>query len=100
MITKWVHCGEARTPQFKIAPKIHKKRNPGGPIVSSVSCQSSNISQYNYHQLQLHIKKLKLYLKDSSDFVPKLNNIENVLDGFNLVTMDVGSLYTNILNTK
>ena len=35
---------DARTPRFYLSPKIHKKNNPGRPVVSSIDSSSSNIS--------------------------------------------------------
>ena len=43
---------EARTPNFYMQPKIHKERNPGRPVISSVNCHKSKISQYVDHHLQ------------------------------------------------
>ena len=43
------HCNglknpSSRTPQFYISPKIHKERNPGRPVVSSINFYTANIS--------------------------------------------------------
>ena len=35
-----------RNPKFYISPKIHKEKNPGRPIISSIK-----ISKYNDHHL-------------------------------------------------
>ena len=36
----------SKTPKFHMQPKIHKKDNPGQPVVSSVNCHPSGISKY------------------------------------------------------
>ena len=34
-----------KTPGFHPLPKIHKASNPGRPVISSVSCHTSRISE-------------------------------------------------------
>ena len=46
---------EARTPNFYMQRKIHKQGNPGRPVISSVNCHTTKISQYVDHHLQPHI---------------------------------------------
>ena len=87
---------EAKTPYFKMFPKIHKEGNPGRPVISSVNCHTSNISQYIDYELQPHVKELKSYVKDSTDFIQKIDKVSNISENNILVTMDVRSLYTNI----
>ena len=77
-------------------PKIHKKGNPGRPVISSVDYHTRKISKYIDHVLQLHVKELRLYVKDATDFIRKINNLERIPDTSIFVTMDVYSLYTNI----
>ena len=61
---------EAKTPQFKMLPKVHNERNPGKPVVSLIDCHTIKISKYiDNHQLQPHVKELKSYVKDSTDFI-------------------------------
>ena len=91
---------EAKTTQFKMLSKVHKERNPGRPVVSSIDCHTTKISKYINNQLQPHVKELKLYVKDSTDFIRKTNNMEKIPDSSILVTMNVRSLYTNIPNRQ
>ena len=91
---------EAKTPQFKMLPKVYKEGNPGRPVVSSIDCHTTKISKYIDNQLQPHVKELKSYVKDSTDFMRKINSMEKILDNSILVTMDVRSLYTNIPNKE
>ena len=69
-----LNSSEAKTPQFKMFPKIYKKGNPGRPVVSSVNCHTTKISKYIDHVLQPHVKELRSYVKDSMDFIRKINN--------------------------
>ena len=91
---------EAKTPQFKMLPKVHKEGNPGRPVVRSIDCHTTKISKYIDNQLQPHVKELKSYVKDSTDFIWKINSMEKIPDNSILVTMDVRSLYTNIPNKE
>ena len=91
---------EAKTPQFKMSPKVHKEGNPERPVVSSIDCHTTKISKYIDNQLQPHVKELKSYVKDSTDFIRKINSMEKIPDNSILVTMDVRSLYTNIPNKE
>ena len=91
---------EAKTPQFKMLPKVHKEGNPGRSVVSSIDCHTAKISKYIDNQLQPHVKELKSYVKDSTAFIRKINSMEKIPDNSILVTMDVRSLYTNIPNKE
>ena len=79
--------------------KVHKEGNPGGPVVSSVDCHTTEISKYLDSQFQPHVKELKSYDKESTYFIRKINRLEKISNSI-LVTMDVRSLYTNIRNKE
>ena len=92
---------EARTPQFYLLPKIHKEGNPGRPVVSSIECHTSKISEFVDHHLQPIVQETSSYVKDTNDFINKLNTCSSEIDDNTiLVTMDVKSLYTNIPNDQ
>ena len=91
---------EAKTPQFKMLRKVHKDGNSGRPVVSSIDCHTTRISKYIDNRLQPHIKQLKSYVKDCTDFIRKINSVEKISDNSILVTVDVRSLYTNIPNKE
>ena len=55
---------EAKTPPFKMLPKVNKEVNSGIPVVSSIDCHTTKISKYIDNQLQPHLKELKPYVKD------------------------------------
>ena len=89
-----------KTPQFYISPKIHKEGNPGRPVVSSINCHTANISKYVDYHLQPIVKQITSYVKDTNDFINKINAVKSVSKNSYLVTMDVRSLYTNITNAE
>lgn len=92
-----------RPRQFYLLPKIHKNKQswpttttpPGRPIVSDVSSESYRISEFlDYFLLPLSITH-KSYIKDTYDFIHKINNIK-IKPTTILFTADVTSLYTNM----
>ena len=85
-----------KTPEFHLLPKIHKANNPGRPVISSVDCHTSRISEFVDYYLQPEIKKLKSYGKDTTDFIKKIEPIDHFGDDSYLMSLDVRSLYTNI----
>ena len=91
---------DPKTPKFYLRPKIHKEGNPGHPRVSSVNCHTANISKYvNYH-VQLMVKETPSYVKDTQNFLRKLEKVKDIPQESLLVTLDVKSLYTNIPNNE
>ena len=89
---------EVRTPQFHVFSKVHKTNIPRRPVVSSVECHTSKISKFVVHYLQPHAKSLPSYVKDTSDFINRINETKDINKNTILVTLDVKSLYTNIPN--
>ena len=67
-----------RTPQFYISPEIHKESNPGCPVVSSINCHTVIISKYIDYHLQPIVKHLPSYVKDTNDFINKINAVKSV----------------------
>ena len=47
-----------KKPVFHLLPKIHGANNPGRPVISSVNCHTSRISEFVDYYLQPEIKKL------------------------------------------
>ena len=93
---------ESRTPKFYLLPKIHKKQRPppGRPVVNTINSPTSNISKYVDHQLQPIVTQLPSYVKNTTDFIKKLDTVKTAPVNCYLVTMDVKSLYTNIPHTE
>ena len=89
-----------KAPKFYLRPKIHKEGNPGRPVVSSVNCHTANISKYVDCHLQPIVKEIPSYVKDTQDFLKKLEKVKDIPQDSLLVTLDVKSLYTNIPNNE
>ena len=97
---------DPRPRQLYLLPKIHKsldkwpvrgKMPPGRPIISDCSSESYYVAEYIDHFLQSLSAVHASYVKDTPDFLAKLNSIRTKPDSL-LITMDVESMYTNIDN--
>ena len=99
-IAKGLQVGQPNTPKFYTRPKIHKTGNPGRPVVSSVNCHTYTISKYVDFHLQPIVKNIPSYVRDTTDFLQKLDKVKNIPNDCLLVTLDVKSLYTNIPNNE
>ena len=85
-----------KTPEFHLLPKIHEANNPGRLVINSVNFHTSRISEFVDYYLQPEVKKFKSYLKDTTDFIKKIEAIDHVNDDSYLVPLEVRFLYTNI----
>ena len=88
----------SRPARFYILPKIHKNKDnpPGRPIVSATSHITEHISQFVDAHLNPLVPKLRSYIKDTTHFLRKLDDLKELPPGSLLLTLDVSSLYTNI----
>ena len=84
---------------FYIAPKIHKRNNPGRPVINSINCYTSEISRFIDLHLQLLMREIPSFIKDTNDFINKIDHFTVPPNPF-FVTMDVKSLYTGISNNE
>ena len=93
-----------KTASLYLLPKTHKvkKENefpPGRPIISANGCPTEKISAFVDENLKGSIPQIASYIKDTTDFIRKIENIL-VPEDCILVTFDVTSLYTNIPNDQ
>ncbi len=72
----------------------------GRPIISTNQCPTEPISGLIDHSLRPYVPLLKSYInKDSTDMIKKIANVPPIPQGALLVSLDVSSIYTNILMT-
>ena len=90
----------AKTSSFYMLPMVHKKNNPGRPIISTINNPTSSIAQFVDHHLQPIAEKLLSFVKDTGAFLRKINDIGTIPKISIQVTMDVASLYSNIPHRK
>ena len=88
-----------RTSNFYTLPKIYKKNNPGRPIVNSIGSITERLSEYVDENIKSLAKLVPLYIKDTTHFITLINDI-TVEEKDLLVTIDVSSLYTNIIHEE
>ena len=63
---------------------------------SSINCNTANLSKFvNYH-IQPEAKRAKSYIKDTADFINKLQQLDPLPENVLLVTINLRSLYINI----
>ena len=74
--------------------------NPGRPVVSSVNYHTYTISKYVDFHLQPIVKNIPSYVRDTTDFLQKLDKLKKIPNDCLLVTLNVKSLYTNIANNE
>ena len=95
---KWPQ-NNPKTPCFYVFPKIHKNKllPPGRPIVSGIDSVFEPLSQFADVYLKPIVQGTLTYLKDTTDMLRLLVDL-NFQPGENLLLgLDVESLYTNIL---
>lgn len=94
---EFIYIEFPRVPVFYILPKIQKPGFPhrGHPIVALQKSLLENISKYVDSLLQPFVFQVESYVRNTSDFITKIENIE-VPENALLVSFDVTSLYTNI----
>ena len=88
-----------RMPLFYGLPKIHKsftKIPPMRPIVSGFNSCTAKLSEFLDSFLKYQAQRCSSYIRDTKDFLCKLDAVKNLPVDTILVTLDVSSLYTNI----
>ena len=88
-----------KTPRFFLLPETHKQLISGRPVISSVNCHNSSISASISYTLQPEVEKLASYVKDTTDFIKKVENLR-LPNCAILFTIDAPTIYTNIINPK
>ena len=93
---------EPRTACIYFLPKIHKNTRPppGRPIVSANACPTEHISGLVDEFLRPYVPLLPSYIKDTSDFIRKIEELGQLPPNFKMLGLDVSALYTNILNSE
>ena len=84
---------------FYTLPKIHKKDNPGRPIVNSIGSITERLSEFVDENIKELSKLVPSYIKDTTHFLTLLKTVK-ITDTDLLVTIDVSSLYTNIIHEE
>ena len=80
--------------RFYLLRKIHKRLHnvPGRPVISNSELFMENISAVLEYHLKPSSQKFKSFMKDTNDFLKKLNELRDLPDDFTLCTIDVMGL--------
>ena len=68
--------------------------------MSGNNSPTEKISSFVDEHIKPFVPLIPSYIKDTTDFINKIQGISDLPDFFFMVTMDVTSLYTNIPNHK
>lgn len=98
---KTLNKQQFRTPIFYTLPKIHKPGfpPPGRPIISGCDSLLDPLSKYLDYYLQPLVLLIPSYLKDTQDLIQKVEGMTLPQEAL-IMTMDITSLYTNIVHTE
>ena len=66
---------DSKPGRFYILPKVHKQGNPGRPVVSSNSHPTERISQFVDHHLKPLVQTTQSFIKDTTHFLNKLEQL-------------------------
>ena len=88
-----------RISNFYSLPKIHKANNPERPIVNSIGSITEKLSEYVDENIKHLAKLVPSYIKDTTHFLQLLLTTP-IQEEDLLVTIDVSSLYTNIIHEE
>ena len=95
-ILKYFNAEEPKFGRFYLLPKIHKRLHN----VPGRTFYTENISAFLDFQLKPIAAKIKSYIKDTNDFLRKLQNLPKVPDDAILCKIDVVRQYPNIPNDE
>ena len=78
--------------------KIHKRLCdvPGRPVISNCGTPTEKVSEYLNYRLKPILQNRLSYIRDSQDFLEKIETIGSVPDNVIFATADVVGLYLNI----
>ena len=84
--------------RFYLLPTIHKRLHnvPGRPVISNSGFLTENISAFLEYHLKPLLQNVKSFIKDTNDFLKKLNELRDLPNKFILCTIDAVGLYPNI----
>ena len=87
---EYFFINKSKLGRFYLLPKIHKRLHnvPCRPVI--------RVSAVLESHLEPLLQKVNLFMKDTNDFLKKLNELRHLPDDFILCTIDVVGLYSNI----
>ena len=94
-------CQHPRFASYYMLPKVHKnlQNPPGRPIISGNESITEPASKYVDYFIKPFVAKLPSYIQDSTQVLKKIAQIQNIGSCI-MATMDVESLYSNIVHDE
>jgi hypothetical protein len=78
-------------------PKMHKKNNPCRVIINGNKHSTENMAEIVENELAENVRNLNSYIKDTTDFLRKLSEIQQPLPkGAIMFCFDVKALYPSV----
>ena len=91
---------KTKTAELYLLNKIHSDPpTKARPIISANSCPVEKISEYVDFFLQPFVVKQHTYIKDTSDFIRKIEKLKVPNDAL-IIVLDYKSMYTNIVHEE
>ena len=91
---------KTKTAELYLLNKIHSDPpTKARPIISANSCPVEKISEYVDFFLQPFVDKQHTYIKDTSDFIRKIEKLKVPNDAL-IIVLDYESMYTNIVHEE
>ena len=89
---------DPRFERFYLLPKIHKQLHdvPGRPVISNCGYYTENISAVLDFYVKSLAQTVKLYIKETNDFLNKLRSLPKLPSNIILYTVDVVGVHLNI----
>ena len=78
-------------------PKIYKKKHPFRTIINGSNHATQKMATVVEQKLSENVRNLNTYIKDTTDFLQKLNNISQSLPNETIMfCLDVRALYPSV----
>lgn len=91
---------KVKTAELYLLNKIHSEPpTKARPIISANGCPVERISEFVDFFLQPFVVEQHTYIKDTSDFMRKIEQIQVPSDAL-IITLDYESMYTNIVHNE
>jgi len=90
-----IYCSDGNLPRAYGLPKIHKPGRSFRVIISSVDSPTHQLAQYLHNIISKNIIKPVSYVENSFQLTKELKSV-NVNINYDLISLDVVSLFTNI----
>ena len=101
-VARFLVTKEPRTAHLYLLSKVHKNMTPvpGRPIVSANDSPTERVSAFVDNFLAPIVRTGRSFIRDTIDFLLKLQDIQDLRGDEMLLTLDVSSLYANIPNEE